>query len=49
MDDEVRCGLATLPLGAHRSQLAQGLDQLLSKLIQDRIAPTGWDRRPEGG
>ena len=40
MDDEVRCGLATLP---------PGLDQLLSKLIQDRIAPTESVRRPEGG
>ncbi len=36
---ELRYGLATLPLGARRSQLAQGLDQLLHQLIQDRITP----------
>lgn len=36
---ELRYGLATLPLGARRSQLAQGLDQLLRQLIQGRITP----------
>ncbi len=36
---ELRYGLATLPLGARRTQLEQGLEQLLSQLVQGRIAP----------
>ena len=36
---ELRYGLALLPCGARRRRLEQGLETLLSELVQGRIAP----------
>jgi toxin FitB len=36
---ELRYGLALLPAGARRRRLEQGLETLLSELVQGRIAP----------
>lgn len=36
---ELRYGLALLPAGARRRRLEQGLETLLSNLVQGRIAP----------